>query len=63
MTVVIENTGFNVNYWARFDEQQFIQHGLAQQVFKDRDYETRIELLAIAYQQVQYDAPRDAEKA
>jgi len=63
MTVVIDNTGFSVNYWARFDEQGFINHGLQQRFFKDRGHEVRIELLRIAYQQVQYDVTRNAKKA
>lgn len=55
MTIIFENTGFSVEYWGRFNEVEFIEHGMQQHVFKDRPDEIRLQLLKQAFQIIQLD--------
>lgn len=50
MTIIFDNTGFSVEYWGRFTESEFIEHGMQQKVFKGRPDDVRRELLKQAYQ-------------
>lgn len=50
MTIIFDNTGFSVEYWGRFTESEFIEHGMQQRFFKDRPDEIRRKLLQQAYQ-------------
>ncbi len=51
MTIILDNTGFSIEYWSRFiTEQSFIEHGLQQRVFSQHRDEIRRELLKQAYQ-------------
>jgi hypothetical protein len=59
MTIIFDNTGFSVEYWGRFTESEFIEHGMQQKVFKDRPDEVRRQLLKQAYQVI-HDATRNA---
>jgi hypothetical protein len=63
MTVIVDNTGFSIEYWSRFNEAEFIEHGMQQKVFKQYHDKDRIELLKFAYKQIAGDSPRDAKKA
>jgi hypothetical protein len=57
MTIIFENTGFSVDYWSRFTESEFIEHGIQQNVFKHYPGNVRRELLKQVYQII-HDAPR-----
>jgi hypothetical protein len=57
MTIVVENTGFNKEYWTRFSQQEFIDRNIKDGVYKDRRPEARIELLKIVYKLIIDDAP------
>lgn len=57
MTIIFDNTGFNIEYWSRFNEAEFIEHGMKQNVFKRRPDDVRKELLKQAYRVI-YDATR-----
>jgi len=58
MTVIIDNTGFSVEYWARFNETEFIEHGMQQKIFKQYPDDARRELLKQAYLIIHLDPPR-----
>lgn len=62
MTVIVNNTGFSVEYWARFSEEEFVQRAIQQQVYKWMNEEDRRVLLKQAYQLI-YDTARNAKKA
>lgn len=62
MTVIIDNTGFSVDHWARFTEAEFIEEGLGNQLFMQYAEETRRELLKQAYRII-YDVTRNAKTA
>ena len=49
MTVIVNSTGFSVEYWARFSEQEFIDQALKQQVYKGLPESDRRELLLQVY--------------
>lgn len=63
MTIIVDNTGFNIDYWSRFTETEFIEHGMQQGVFKQHQDRDRRQLLGFTYQQIQNDPPRNAKKA
>lgn len=50
MTVIIDNTGFSVDHWARFTEAEFIAEGFKNRLFKEYAEDARRELLKQAYQ-------------
>lgn len=60
MTIILDNTGFSVEYWGRFTESEFIEQGMKQKMFKRHPDEVRRQLLQQAYQII-HDAPRNAE--
>lgn len=62
MTIIFDNTGFSVEYWGRFNESEFIEHGMHQLVFKQHPDDIRRELLKQVYQII-HDDPRIAEAA
>lgn len=47
--MILENTGFNVDHWTRFTEQEFISQCLKDGVFKQFGEKERIILLKEAY--------------
>lgn len=49
MTVIVDNTGFNVEYWARFTESEFVQMNIKSGTFGQYNEENRIYLLKEAY--------------
>ena len=49
MTVIIDNTGFSIEYWGRFTEAEFIEQGMKENVFKQYQDEVRREILKQAY--------------
>lgn len=49
MTVIVNSTGFSVEYWARFSEDEFVEQGIKQQVFKGLPEADRRELLLQVY--------------
>jgi hypothetical protein len=57
MTVIIDNTGFSIEYWSRFTEAEFIEQGMKQKVFKQHPDDVRRELLKQAYRIIN-DHPR-----
>lgn len=48
-TVIILNTGFNVQYWNRYSLDDFLTETLASNFFKQYPLEKRKELLVITY--------------
>jgi len=58
MTVIIDNTGFSVEHWSRFNEADFIKQAMKEMFFKQYSNEIRRELLKQAYQIIQNDATR-----
>lgn len=62
MTIIFDNTGFSVEYWSRFTESEFIEHGIEQKVFTQYPDDARRQLLKQVYQII-YDTPRDAKAA
>lgn len=63
MTIIFDNTGFSIEYWGRFTESEFIEHGMKQKVFKQYPDEVRRQLLKQAYQIMQDDIARNATAA
>ncbi len=63
MTIILDNTGFSVEYWGRFNESEFIEQGMKQKVFKRYSDEVRRELLKQAYQIMHDDIARNATAA
>lgn len=61
MTVIVDNTGFNLKYWSRFTEAEFIEMNIRMGVFKQYMEHDRRELLKFAYKQIMYDPARDAK--
>lgn len=59
--MILDNTGFNVDYWARFSEDEFIKENMKSGTFGQYQKDDRIILLKFAYKQIKGDAPRDAE--
>lgn len=55
MTVIVDNTGFNVLYWSRFTDTEFIEQNLKHGVFKQYQDKDRRDLLAFAYKQINHD--------
>lgn len=62
MTVILDNTGFNVEHWSRFTEAEFIEQGMKQRFFKQHQDEVRRQLLKQAYQIIN-DASRSTKAA
>ena len=60
--MVIENTGFNIQYWSRFNEPDFIAMGIKLRLFKQFPEASRIELLKQAYRIIN-DTTRTTKKA
>jgi hypothetical protein len=60
MTIIVDNTGFSVEHWARFTETEFIEQNMSK-VFQQHTEVDRRLLLQFAYQQIVYDASRDAK--
>jgi hypothetical protein len=60
MTIIFDNTGFSVEYWGRFTESEFIEHGMQQKFFKQHPDDIRRELLKQVYQIMQDDPSRNA---
>lgn len=58
--MIIENTDFNVEYWSRFSQDEFVSQCLRDRIFIE--YENREELLKLAYQLI-YDAAFITEKS
>lgn len=58
MTIIFDNTGFNVEYWSRFTESELIEHGMQQKFFKQHTDEVRRELLKQVYQIIHLDPSR-----
>jgi hypothetical protein len=48
-TIIILNTGFNVEYWNRYSLDDFLSEALASNFFKEYPIEKRKELLVITY--------------
>lgn len=63
MTVIVNNTGFSVEYWARFSEEEFITHAIQQQIYKGMADEDRKLLLSQAFKLIQDYTTRNAETA
>lgn len=58
MTIILDNTGFSVEYWGRFTESEFIEQGMKQMVFKQYPDETRRQLLFEAFKIINNHTPR-----
>jgi hypothetical protein len=61
MTVIVDNTGFNVDYWSRFTEAEFVNMNIKHGVFKQYPESGRRELLKQTYQLI-LDTPFTPEK-
>jgi hypothetical protein len=48
-TIIVLNTGFNVEYWNRYSLEDFLSEALASKFFKEYPLEKRKELLVITY--------------
>jgi hypothetical protein len=48
-TIIVLNTGFNVEYWNRYSLNDFLSEALASNFFKEYPIEKRKELLVITY--------------
>ena len=57
MTVILDNTGFSIEYWGRFTEAEFIEQAMKQKFYKQHPDEVRRELLRQAYQLIKGDTP------
>lgn len=62
MTIIFDNTGFSIEYWGRFTESEFIEHGMQQGVYKQYAVDKRQELLKLVYQLIQDDIARSTKK-
>lgn len=62
MTVIVDNTGFNVTYWSRFTEAEFIEMNM-RHAFRQYGDKERRELLLFAYQQIRHDLARTTKEA
>lgn len=60
MTIIFDNTGFSVEYWGRFNQADFIEHGMQQKFFKQCPDDVRRELLKQVCQIIQDDIARNA---
>jgi hypothetical protein len=58
MTIIFDNTGFNIEYWSRFTESELIEHGMQQKFFKQHTDEIRRELLKQVFKLIHLDTPR-----
>jgi hypothetical protein len=58
--MIFENTGFSVEHWARFSEEDFIR---LCKVFDKKPKEVRDALLKIAYQLIQDEFARTGTQA
>lgn len=63
MTVIVNSTGFGVEYWARFSEQEFVEHAIKQRIYKELSDPNRRMLLLQVYKIIHGDTPRNAETA
>jgi hypothetical protein len=61
MTIIVDNTGFSVEHWARFTEAEFIEQNMSK-VFQQHTESDRRLLLQFAYQQIQHDITFSAKK-
>jgi hypothetical protein len=50
MTVIVDNTGFSIEYWSRFTETEFIEQNIKHGVFKQYPENSRRELLKQTFQ-------------
>lgn len=48
-TIIILNTGFNVQYWNRYSLNDFLAEAMASNFFKEYSQEKRKELLTLTY--------------
>lgn len=53
MTVIVDNTGFNVIHWSRFNEADFIEQNMRQGAFRQYQEQDRRELLKQTYKLIQ----------
>ncbi len=63
MTIIVDNTGFSVEHWSRFTEDEFIEANM-KTTFKQHSEVDRRMILQFAYQKI-YESysTRDAKKA
>jgi hypothetical protein len=57
VTVIVNSTGFSVQYWARFSEQEFVDHAIQQRIYKELPENTRRQLLLQVYKIIHPDTP------
>jgi hypothetical protein len=63
MTIIVDNTGFSVEHWSRFTEDEFIEANM-RTTFKQHSDNDRRTLLQFAYQRIHESyTTRDAKKA
>lgn len=62
MTVIVDNTGFNVTYWSRFNEAEFVGQNIEHGVFKQYPEQDRRELLKQTFKLIQYHTPQPTAK-
>jgi len=47
--IVVDGTGFNIEYWSRYNLQQFLSETMKSKFYKHLPDEKRIELLTIVW--------------
>jgi hypothetical protein len=62
MTVIVDNTGFSVEHWSRFNEAEFVEQAMKEMFFKQYQDDVRRELLKVAYKIIN-DPPRAIQAA
>jgi hypothetical protein len=60
MTIILDNTGFNVEHWSRFTEAEFIEQAMKEKFYKQHPDDVRRELLKQVYQILKNDPSRNA---
>jgi hypothetical protein len=63
MDIIVDNTGFNGVFWARYSEAEFIQLNMTSGTYRQYNDGDRIALLKFAYKQITGDFTRDAKEA
>jgi hypothetical protein len=63
MTVIIDNTGFSVEHWSRFNEAEFIAQAMRERFFKQYGEVDRRLLLSETYKLINNYTPRTSETA
>lgn len=63
MTVIVDNTGFSVTHWSRFNEADFIEQNLKAGAFKQYSNGSRRKLLSETYKLIQLDIARITKEA